>query len=308
MKSLALLLSLLALQAVNAHAQIRTDQPFVLPQTIFVGDLGRMVVPLDHLFSGTEPFILETPERLPQTPDLIIRRIELERRGGVSRLLIDFVPFVTGTIPFPDIEFFLLEDTASPAIPAITGLEVHVTSILTPSQMALSESAPPLAVPGTSFLIYGTITLILLLLFLGIGGSFWGRRHFYNLWERLRRRFILQKMRKFIRQLRQEIGEDIGLENKLKPAHYLSRLSAEFREFLTIFTGINCRSLTAGEFLALPIVYLGPGPTYLSGLFQTWDTLRFSGRGMEMMDLVQAMAEIEEFLSDIETAEKAGAG
>ena len=294
---------LLSATPVPAQAGIRTDQPFVLPQTIFVGDLGRMVVPLDRYFSEAEPFIVDTPERLPQTPVLVIRRIELERRAGISRLLIDFIPFAPGTLPFPDIEFFSQEEDSSWEdtysainIPAITGLQVHVSSILTPSQMALSEPAPPLAVPGTSLLIYGTIVLILVVLFLGIGCSLWGSRHFWETWELIRRKFLILGLKKFIRYIK----EESSVENDRNPAPYLSLLSGEFREFLSLFTGINCRSMTAGEFLRLPMEYTGLGPVYLSGLFQTWDTLRFSGRGMEMVDLTQAMSEIEEFLIALE--------
>ena len=282
---------------VPVQAQSRPDQPFVLPQTVFVGDLARLVVPL--AFSTEEPFIVDTPERLPQTPELMIKRIELERRGGVSRLLIDFIPFETGTILFPEIEFFSLDETFL-NVPAITGLEVQVASILTTAQAALSAPASPLAIPGTSFLIYGTITMILILLFLGIGGSIWGRRHFWEFWEGIRRRIFLFKMKKFIRQLRREIS----LQRDNSPVHYLSMLSGEFREFLSLFTGINCRSLTSGEFLELPFAYPGPGPVYLSGLFQTWDTLRFSGRGMEMADLTHAMGEIEDFLAALMEAGK----
>ncbi|MCL2008375.1 MAG: hypothetical protein FWG77_09845 [Treponema sp.] len=276
-----------------AKAQTRTDLPFTLPQTIFVGDLARLVVPLSDFFAGEEPFIIETPERLPLTPDLLIRRIELERRPGVLRLLIDFIPFATGNIPFPDIEFFSQYEEA----PVITGLEVYVSSILSPNQMTLSEPAPPLAVPGTGFLVYGTIFLIILFLFLGIGGSVWGRRHFSEMLEMLRRKFLIFKMRRYIKNLKEESEEE---EN---PAPYLSSLSGEFREFLSLFTGINCRSLSAAEFMELPLENQSLGPVFLSGLFQTWDTLRFSGRAMEPVDFSLAMAEIEDFLIALDRPE-----
>jgi len=283
-----------------------------------VGDPGRLVVPLGQTYAGVEPFITEAPDKLPGTQALVIKRIELERRGGVSRLLIDFIPYVPGILSFPPLAFPSPE--AAPL--TLTGLQVTVASILTPSNMTLSEPAPPLAVPGTSFLIYGTIVLILVILFAGIGGSLWGRRHFRELWERLRRRHLLRAMANFLRRLEQE-GD---LEQEGKPEFYLSLLSGEFREFLSFFTGVNCRSLTAEEFLNLPLEYAAAGaaaeyavsdpnafrwsegspltPVFLFRLFSTWDTLRFSGRGVDKIDLFQALKATENFIIALDKAER----
>jgi hypothetical protein len=294
--SLCLALVLLGFSFPGPQAQTRTDAPYLLPQTIFVGDPGRLVVPLGQTFAGEEPFILEVPEKLPETPDLLIRRIELEHRSGSSRLLIDFIPYAPGILSLPALELSTF---------TLTGLEVQVASILSPSQMTLSEPASPLAVPGTSLLVNGTIVIIILLIFFGIGGSIWSRRHFRELWERFRRRHLLKGMTKFLKRLKQECDS----EKKENPAIYLTRLSGEFRVFLSLFTGINCRSFTAGEFLELPLGHanfepLGSGAFYLCSLFRNWDTLRFSGRELEMADLFGALNETEEFIIALEKAEK----
>jgi len=282
-----------------------------------VGDQGRLVVPLGQAFAGVEPFIKEAPEKLPNTPDVVIKRVELERRGGVSRLLIDFIPYAPGTLSFPALEF----PSAGAAPLTLSGLEVTVASILTQSNMTLSEPAPLLAVPGTSFLIYGTVIVILVILFAGIGGSLWGRRHFRELWERFRRRHLLRVMANFLRRMEQE-----GDLKEGKPDFYLSILSGEFREFLSLFTGVNCRSLTAEEFLDLPLGYTVAGdavdcalidqnafkwseeslltPVFLYRLFRTWDTLRFSGRGVDKIDLFQALKATENFIIALDKAER----
>ena len=289
MKVIFSLFGILFLFSPGAHAQTRTDAPYLLPQTIFVGDPGRLIVPLSPYLSGIEPFILEALGDLPQAPDLVIRRIELERRGESSRLLIDFVPYAPGTLILPALDFLPLPN-----------LEVQVSSILTPSQMTLSEPASPLAVPGTSFLIYGTFTLVLILLALGIAGSLWGRSHFREFWERLRRRSLLRGMTKFLRRLKQ----DCGLEKNEGPEYYLSLLSAESREFLSLFTGINCRPLTSGEFLELPQKDTALDPACLCRIFRTWDTLRFSGQGMEMADAFQALDEMDTLIAVLDKAER----
>ena len=304
----------------NPVSAARADVPFLIPQTIFVGDPGRLVVPLGQAFAGAETFVLDAPEMLPETQELLIKRIELERRGGSPRLLIDFIPYVPGVIAFPPPEF--LSGGTGPLgalLPVLAGLEVQVASILTPSAMALSDPASPLAVPGTSFLVYGTLTLVILLLFLGIGGSLWGRRHFRELWERLRRRHLLRVMTKFLQRLRQESF----VEGKESPGYYLSLLSGELREFLSFFTGVNCRSLTAGEFLDLSLGYEAAGeveadndrsqqpedelllsPDFLCRLFRNWDTLRFSGRSVDRVDLFLALKETGDFIAALDRAER----
>jgi hypothetical protein len=273
----------------------RSGSPYLLPQTIFVGDSGRLVVPLGRAFAEVDPFAWENSENLPKTPDLFIKRIELERRGDASRLLIDFIPYAPGILALPPLEFSSL----GAALPTLSGLEVQIASILDPSQMFLSEPAPPLAVPGTSFLIYGTLALVIALFFLGIPLSIWIRNHSGEFWLRFRRRRLLGGMGKFLRRLTQECNIDKSAD----PAFCLSRLSGELREFLSLFTGVNCRSLTAGEFLVSSTHPALP-PARLSGLFRSWDTLRFSGQGMKMEDLFRALGETEKLISELDKAER----
>ena len=96
----------------------------------------------------------------------------------------------------------------------------------------------------------------------------------------------------------------------LSPAFYLTRLSTEFREFLTQFTGINCRSLTAVEFRGITFrdlpPRLAPGPDQLCDLFRSWDILRFSGRDMELADLFVALVETDKLISALDKAESEG--
>ena len=307
---------LLLLLPCGVHAQTWTEAPYLIPQIIFVGDPGRLIVPIGRAFARVEPFVWDRPDKLSETSELVIRRIELERRGAVSRVLIDFIAYAPGTLYLPPIEF-PSQDANAPQniVLTLSGLEVQVASILDPSQMVLTEPAPPLVVPGTSLLVYGTLIFIIFLLAMGIAASFWGRGHFRDFFERIRRKFLLRNMMRFLRRLNRECRLEtssnseknsscINSHGKIPtPALYLTRLSTEFREFLTKFTGINCRSLTAGEFL-LPAPYsLLPAPYSLCDLFRSWDILRFSGRGMEMADLFVALVETEKLISALDKAE-----
>jgi hypothetical protein len=283
--------------------QSRTESPYLLPQTIFVGDSGRLVVPLGRSFASVEAFVRETSAGLPESPDLVITRLELEHRGEITRLFIDFVPYAPGLLSFPPLEFQAGDETLT-----VTGLEAQVASILVPSQTALSEPVPPMAVPGTSLLVYGTAALVLCVLFIGIGGSLWSRRHFRELWERFRRRHLLRAMSRFLRRLEQEGGT----EKKGNPVYYLTLLSGELREFLSLFTGINCRPLSAGEFVELtPDCYSHSAassplltPEFLRDLFRSWDTLRFSGRNIDKIDLFLALEQTKQFIAALDRAEK----
>jgi hypothetical protein len=279
-----------------------------------VGDKGRLVVPLDSSFAALKPFILDISEELPKTPDLVIIRIEFERRGANPRLLIDFIPYAPGILSFPVLDFLFpdlkLSDDPLEIMPTsetmfspetvLPKLSVQVASILTPSQMTLSEPASPLAVPGTSLLIFGTTALILLILSLGIVCSLWGRRHFREFWERLRRRRLLRGMTKFLRRLKQECG----LAKEKNPGHFLTLLSVEARDFLSFFTGFNCRPLTAREFLDLPLNNMALDPACLCRLFRGWDNLRFSGQAVGMADVFRALDEMESLIAVLDKAER----
>ena len=296
--------------AQNSSQSSRTEAPFLIPQTIFVGDSGRLVVPLSQAYAGIKPFVFDASGMLNETPELLIQRIELETRGGASRLLIDFIPYAPGSIAIPPLDFLFNETiSAEDKMSALAGLEVQVASILNPSGMGLSGPASPLSVPGTSFLVYGTIVFVIVLLFFGIGGSLWGRRHFRELWDMLRRRHLLRVMTRFLQRFRRECF----FEEREKPGFYLSLLSGELREFLSFFTGINCRPLTAGEFLDLSLFDDGeiPGdetllnPEFLCGLFRNWDALRFSGKEIDRVDLFLALKETENFIAALDMVERA---
>jgi hypothetical protein len=175
----------------------------------------------------------------------------------------------------------------------VSGLECSVASILSPQEASLAEPAAPLTVPGTGLLIYGAAAGILFIIFLGIGGSIWGRKHFSSFREKWRRRRLLRVMERFLARLRTESeGGSIHRQTEL-----FSLLSGEFREFLSILTGVNCRILTPPEFreVSLSAGDLLKGD-YLCDLFRRWETLRFSGSAIGRGDLLKVLDELHEFI------------
>jgi hypothetical protein len=252
-----------------------------------VGDTGRLVVPLK--LTGIEGAVIQGAN-LPRTEDLVISRVELERRGTITRLLVDFEAYAPGRMALPPIEI---------ASHTFSGLEVTITSILSGEQrgMVLSEPAKPLAAPGTAVMIYGTILgIICLLLALTLGG-FWGKTRLRNFGERIRRRRVIRAMGRTIKRLRGAGGGE---------GEILEALSGEFRTFRGILTGTNCRAMVPREFLALPALGSGDAlsPEALSDLFRRCDTLRFSGAGIEREAVFTLLDEFKAMTGLLDTAEK----
>jgi hypothetical protein len=285
-KTLVVLFLLLTLAGTRGNAQ----DAYLVPQTIFVGDKGRLVVPLGQAFMAAEAFVRSASGELPETADLAITRIEMENRNGSPRLLIDFIPYAPGVLALPALKI---------PVPGgepleLSGLKVTAASILAPGETALSPPASPLPAPGTGLIIYGTAAGILIVLFLSLGLSVWGRRNFAFFWARFKRRRLLRIMARFLRRLDAE-----SRAGKTKsPGEYLSMLSGQFREFLSLFTGTDCRPLTAGEFLTLS--FYGD---FLCAFFRRCDRLRFSGNGIERRDLAAELEEVRSFIGILVQAE-----
>jgi hypothetical protein len=275
-----LLWALLVLPLSPLYPQTFSGEPYSIPQTIFVGDRGRLALPLGSAFAGVEAAVVQGP-LLPRTRDLVINRVELERRGAAATLLVDFQAYAPGLITLPPIEI---------ASHRFVGLEVTISSILSVEQqgMVLSGPAEPLAAPGTAALIYGAILGLILLLLAAALGSVWGRTRLRYVAERLKRRRIIRAMGRTLKRLR-AASPGAG-------AAVLETLSRDFRSLLGMLTGINCRAMVPSEFLALDGLAAGDslGPEALADLFRRCDALRFSGEGIER-DAVFAL--LDDFIS-----------
>jgi len=262
---------------------------YLTPQTLFVGDRGRLVTPLGKAFSSAWPFIWEN--KLPEGKDIQFQRIELEQRNGETRLIIDFIPYAPGIIPLPPLA--VPSSGGEPLL--IRGLSVQVASILDPSSLAISPQEPPLALPGTSLFLYGTVTGILALLFLALWVRFWGRHSLKGLWETLHRRRLLRGMERFLRRLDNRLSRDPPLPWD----EALSRLSSEFRAFLSSWFRRDCLALTPREFLILPGELSALGP-----LFKRWDVFRFSGKALKRDDMEHCIADVRKFLEKLSQEER----
>jgi hypothetical protein len=265
-------------------------EPYTIPQTIFVGDQGRLAIPLGSAFAGLEATLIQG-SLLPRSRDLVITRVEVERRGAAAMLLVDFQAYVPGTIALPPLEI---------ASHTFAGLEVTISSILSVEQrgMVLSGPAEPLVAPGTAALIYGAILGLLLLLLALTLGSLWGRTRLSDWAERLKRQRVIRAMGRTLKRLRAfSPGGDLEI---------LETLSRDFRVFLGMLTGINCRAMVPSELLALDGLGAGAAlrPEAVADLFRRCDALRFSGADVERETVFALLDDFKTLAGLLDAAER----
>jgi hypothetical protein len=259
--ALALLLPAL-IRAGTAFTQDTPQGPAsLIPHLVYVGDPARLVLDLGPDTSSGPGEVLDDPRILPAARNLVISRVELERRQGRSRLLVDFTAYAPGLLEFPPLRLGGRD---------FSGLRVNIASILDAGgpgdNRVLSPPAPPLAPPGAMTLIYGFALGLLLFLALITAGRR-GLPLLRRLRERRLRRRKIRIMGRLIRQLTETLREG-GAALPL-----LERLNLEFRLFLTFITGENCLNMVPGDFEPLP-----EGPQ-LCRFFRRADNLRFRGGG-----------------------------
>ncbi|MDR1586194.1 MAG: hypothetical protein LBS57_01920 [Treponema sp.] len=313
--------------------------PYLVPQTVYVGDRATLVVPLSEtggsasarrdgvsgpggttVLEGAALLALNAvPADSESLPVLELHRIELERRPRGTRLLVDFSAYAPGIFELPPFEI---------GGNRFAGLRVEVSSILDSGGAVLSGPEPPLSVPGTSLFLYGTMTLLVLLPVLSLWAAFRGRSFFGGWMEKLKRRRLIVSMAGIEKRMRRNI-------RKGKAGDYgkiLNVLSSEFRAFLSFFTGEDCRAMTSAELGSLPplatVVAANTGDGagagdagagadaeddaafsvlsggYLSGFFYRCDELRFSGREIAGEELFAILGDLKRFLETLDRAER----
>ncbi|MDR2480601.1 MAG: hypothetical protein LBD48_14985 [Treponema sp.] len=226
--------------------------PYLIPQTVYVGDRAVLVLPLPDMAlvpGGKESVISMDRNNFPFAPDIEFYRIALERRASGSRLLVEFSAYTPGILELPVIEI---------GGGRFAGLRLEIASIIGSGQAGtvLSGPASPLAIPGTSVLVYGTMTSLILILLLFFWAALWGRKRMYGWIQKWKRRRLIVSMSGIEKRLRKSL---LKYGNK---RDILNTLSAEFRGFLSFFTGENCRAMTAPEFGRLAsLLPAGPAPT-----------------------------------------------
>jgi hypothetical protein len=262
-------------------AQDKNAGAFMVPSTVYVGDRAAIVLPLPG-FAVKEDS--ETASIVPASADIDIHRALLERRPLGSRLTVEFTAYSPGVLELPPIVI---------AGEVFSGLKVEISSVLEhgASGTVLSGPAPPLAVPGTSLLVYGSIISILFSLSIAFWVLFWGRKRikaWLAAWEKKR---LLIGMRGIEKRLRRSLARGDDTYRNI-----LDALSREFRGFLSHFTGEHCRAMTALEFANIELQI---NKEFLKNFFKRCDGIRFGGGEINKKDAMSMFDDLREFLTGL---------
>jgi hypothetical protein len=263
---------------------LQTDA-YMVPPKVYVGDRASLVLPIPGLAADAKISF----DQFPSSADLIIHQAVLERRPSGSFLTIEFSAYTTGTLELPPFEV---------GREVFSGLKVEISSILVTDEsgMVLSGPAPPLALPGTSLLVYGTVSTAILLMLLAIWSMVWGRKRIKGwlaLWKRKR---LIVSMMVTEKRLNKALAKGVSCRE------ILDTLSAEFRSFLTQLTGENCRAMTAAEIGLLKTMgeETVMGNEFLGNFFHTCDTLRFSGLEIKSDETLAMLGDLKGFIQTLD--------
>jgi len=274
---------------------------WLVPRTVYVGDPAALILLLPSSGTAAErdsgDTILDAKTLNLSTEDIDINRVVLERSAPGNRLVIEFTAFRPGMIELPLIEI---------GGESFGGLIVTIDSILdTRDAPQLSGAAPALAMPGTAFMIYGTLAGVVFFIIISIWFFFKGRYVLRRINEKWKRWSLFIFMKNTERNLGRLLAKG---ENKRK---ILDKLSDEFRKFLAILTGSSCRSMTAGEFennppeIEIQVNKLLTSGVLQNGInlgkfFRFCDNLRFSGTDANNDDIKNLLADLRLFIAAAE--------
>jgi len=261
---------------------------FMVPSKIYVGDRASLILPLPGFAVSAESV---TASAVSPSADIEIHRAFLERRPGGSRLTIEFSAYSPGILELPPV---IIEEYA------FSGLKIEVSSILEQgiAGTVLSGPALPLAIPGTSLLVYGTIISILFSLAVVFWILFWGRARIKGWFASWKKRLLLSNMRGTEKRLRRALERSDDTRRNI-----LDALSTEFRGFLAVFTGESCRAMTASEFANIGLQVETVKSGFLKDFFRRCDGIRFGGGTINKNDALSILDDLKQFLAALEKKE-----
>jgi hypothetical protein len=252
-----------------------SDGAFLVPQTVFVGDEGRLVLPLTGMPSTDLANIVIT-EHLPFNENIMVKRVEIDVRA--KQLLLDFTAFRPGIVEIPPI----IEGLDLPP------LKVEIASILEREGYSITLSPPekPLAAPGTFALISGGAAACIALAAAVVFAVRYGPKHFHLLFEKVRVRLLIYKTKRAILRTQTALaGGRIGIKEGV------TRVGEVFKAFLSALYRKDYASYAAEDFLA----EAAGDAAYR--IFAACDTIRFSKAAVEP---AAAQTLVEKALSCVE--------
>jgi hypothetical protein len=277
-----LFFSLTVLKIVCAQPAI----PYQIPQTIYVGDNGKLVYPLDGFFLNKEDALIPL-DNIPQNDEIVLHRIELSK----GNLIIDFQAFRTGIISLPPIRI----DGE-----VLTDMNIKISSLIdVMGAPELSPAETPMNAPGILLIIALAVLIILAFIALILFLSLYGVTFLLRINRFMQKRHATQLTKKTIKKIKKRLSRKlIGFDEAVAAA------ARELRLFLNRYCTIDCNSFVPSEFLTMKLdENLMPdkkySPKYFCDFFTRCDVIRFSGRSIPAETAHGIINEVEEFVCDI---------
>lgn len=244
----------------------------LVPREIFIGDEGALSFPsplFSRLLAPGERASLTAAELPESGEDAAILGVEISRGPAETEsatVTIRFVPWKVGPLSLPDVRWKGL--TASPPAVSVSSLADRL------GEVSLRGPRSPLLIPGTSWLLYLSLALAVLVL---AGGTLALRRIISELSGRSATRATARRQR----LLRKDLSR---LEKKIKktpPSLWYAELSHVIRKYLSLFApdaGVLFSACTPREAArALESFRGGLDTSVLIGVLEGIDRNRYGG-------------------------------
>jgi hypothetical protein len=270
---------LLIFSGLAAFGQTRQQETSMVPSLVYVGDRASLILPLPGFAFNNDAETVSG--KINSTGDIDIHHAAIERRPGGSRLVIEFTAYTPGILELPPVSI---------AGEVFTGLKIDISSILEhdESGRVLSGPALPIAIPGTSLLVYGSICAIIFSLLFSLWVLFMGQKKIKVWLEAWKRWRLFASMRGTEKRLRRTLAKGTPCRD------ILNTLSVEFRSFLGVFTGEYCPAMTAAEFANIA------NGEFLKNFFYRCDGSRFSNRKIHSDDALAMLDDLKKILVVLE--------
>lgn len=279
------------LVAVSGSAAAQSEYTILrtifLPSVFYVGDRVEARITI-RTRGDDEPAV---PETVPEVAWGDIDSTRLVPREDGWDLRIVFRAFEPGTHSVPDIDLDSI---------VVSGVDIHVRSILGDSVRELAPPQPQLLLPSTRLMfgIAGGAAVFIPLAWLTFVR--WGKKKLMQVISWYRRGRPYRKLTKSLRLLRVSAAEADGRV-------FYRDLMKEMRTYLSEKLTRDCMSATTselGEYLA-PVVRNVESRREIVGVFRAGDLVKFAGRLSSVDERASHVDFLERAAAEIEAEQKA---
>lgn len=235
----------------------------ILPMEIYVGDQAELVFtfhtavtifPDDTIQQKTasEKILLNIKDSPLASADALctIQKAELSRTGLEYTITLTLIPWQTGTITLPDFDLSDLITVKKQHTDSknYTPFVIHLKPFTVQSIVEKTKStslrpvAPPVLIPGTTYLVYGTVFVFILVVI----GLFYLLVHVKNMnksWHRFCSRLAMNRNAKSAIHKIRKIEND----RKLSDEQYCTELQFIIRQYLSYKFGCSFEVLPTSE-------------------------------------------------------------